>query len=217
MKKARSGAIITVYSANMIYSSHMIAYLSGKILQKTQQYLVLLTRLGENETSGSVGYKVLVTPEILNLALGSNVELYIYHKSGDDGQVLFGMPDFDSLQFFEMLISVTGVGPKMALTIVSTAKIELLQQAIMNSDTEIFTKMSGVGKKTAERIILELRNKVTSGGLLTGGEFAGNDVYDALTSLGYNPREIRDTIPQLEVGADTATQLKQALKILSKS
>lgn len=188
----------------------MIAYLKGQIIQKTQQYIVLL---GAND----IGYKIFVTPEVLSMPLGNTVDLYIYHKSGDDGQVLFGMPTFDNLQFFEMLISVTGVGPKMALTIVSAAKIELLQQAIMNGDTEIFTRMSGVGKKTAERIILELRSKITSGGLLEGSEFAGSDVYDALTSLGYNPREIRDTLPQLDATTDTATQLKQALKILSKS
>lgn len=191
----------------------MIAYLQGKILQKTTQYIVLLTAGSE----GKLGYKVFTTPEVLEKPLGSEVELYIYHKSGDDGQVLFGMPDFDSLQFFEMLISVTGVGPKMALTIVSAAKIDLLQQAIMNSDTEIFTRMSGVGKKTAERIILELRNKVTSGGLLEGSNVSGSDVYDALSGLGYNPREIRETLPQLDATADTATQLKHALKLLSRS
>lgn len=193
----------------MLQLTHMIAYLHGKILQKTTQYIVL-------ENAG-IGYKVLTTPEILDMPFGTETALYIYHKSGDDGQVLFGMPDFDSLQFFEMLISVTGVGPKMALTIVSAAKIDLLQQAIMNADLEIFTRMSGVGKKTAERIILELRNKVTSGGILDGGNVSGSDVYDALSGLGYNPREIRETLPQLDATADTATQLKQALKLLSRS
>lgn len=187
----------------------MIAYLQGKILQKTLQYIVL--------QDGRIGYKVFTTPEVLDQPLGSEVELYIYHKSSDDGQVLFGMPDFDSLQFFEMLISVTGVGPKMALTIVSAAKIDLLQQAIMNADTEIFTRMSGVGKKTAERIILELKNKISSGGLLGGSNVSGSDIYDALSGLGYNPREIRDTLPQLDATTDTANQLKQALKLLSRS
>lgn len=186
----------------------MIAYLQGKVLQKTTQYIVL--------KNAGIGYKIFVTPEVLDKALGSEAELYIYHKSGDDGQTLFGMPDFDSLQFFEMLVSVTGVGPKMALTIVSAAKIDLLQQAIVNADTEIFTRMSGVGKKTAERIILELKNKVTSAGLLEGSNAAGSDVYDALAGLGYNPREIRETLPQLDPTADTATQLKQALKLLSR-
>lgn len=187
----------------------MIAYLQGKILQKTTQYIVL-------ENAG-IGYKVFTTPEILEFPVGNEASLYIYHKSGDDGQVLFGMPNFYSLQFFEMLVSVTGVGPKMALTIVSAAKIDLLQQAIQNSDTEIFTRMSGVGKKTAERIILELKNKVTSGGLLEGSNVSGSEVYDALTGLGYNPREIRETLPQLDSTADTATQLKQALKLLSRA
>jgi holliday junction DNA helicase RuvA len=191
----------------------MIAYLQGKILQKTTNYIVLLCGAEDSK----IGYKIFTTPEILELPLGSTAELYIYHKSGDDGQVLFGMPSFDNLQFFEMLISVTGVGPKMALTIVSAAKMVLLQQAIMNGDTEIFTRMSGVGKKTAERIILELRNKVTSGGLLEGSNVSGSEVYDALTGLGYNPREIRETLPQLDSLADTATQLKQALKLLSRS
>ncbi|HEX3099410.1 MAG TPA: Holliday junction branch migration protein RuvA [Patescibacteria group bacterium] len=199
----------------------MIAYLQGKILQKTTQYIVLLQGVGSADGTGAgagkIGYKVLTTPEVLDKPLGSEIELYIYHKSGDDGQVLFGMPSFENLQFFEMLISVTGVGPKMALIIVSAAKMDLLQQAIMNSDTEIFTRMSGVGKKTAERIILELRNKVNSGGLLDSSEFAGSDVYDALSGLGYNPREIRETLPQLDATADTSTQLKQALKLLSRS
>ncbi len=192
---------------------HMIAYLQGKILQKTTQYIVLLT--GGDE--GKLGYKVFTTPEVLELPIGGQTELYVYHKSTDEGQILFGMPDFDGLQFFEMLISVTGVGPKMALTIISAAKIDLLQQAIMNADTEIFTRMSGVGKKTAERIILELKSKITSGGLLEGSNVSGSDVYDALSGLGYNPREIRETLPQLDATADTSTQLKQALKLLSRS
>jgi holliday junction DNA helicase RuvA len=187
----------------------MIAYLQGKIIQKSLQYIVL--------TNSGIGYKIFATPEVLNMPLGSDAELYIYHKSSDDGQTLFGMPDFDSLQFFEMLVSVTGVGPRMALTIVSAAKIDLLQQAIMGADTEIFTRMSGVGKKTAERIILELKNKITSGGILEGSNASGSDVYDALAGLGYNPREIRETLPQLDSTADTATQLKQALKLLSRS
>lgn len=195
----------------------MIAYLKGKILQKTTQYIILLQGEDEGLTNSQTGYKVFPTPEILDLPLNSVAELYIYHKSGDDGQTLFGMPDFDSLQFFELLIAVTGVGPKMALTIVSAAKIDLLQQAIMNGDTEIFTKMSGVGKKTAERIILELKNKITGNGLLLGSNASGSEVYDALSGLGYNPREIRETLPQLDSTADTATQIKQALKILSRS
>lgn len=186
----------------------MIAYLKGKVLQKTQNYLIL-------EQSG-IGYKILVTPETLEVSLGSDLTLYIYHKSADDGQTLFGMPDFDGLQFFELLITVTGVGPKMALTIISSSKIDVLKQAIINEDSDIFTRMSGVGKKTAERIILELKNKF-AGGILTGASSSSSDLFDALIALGYNPREVRDVITKVDDSKDTATQIKEALKLISKS
>lgn len=186
----------------------MIAYLSGKILQKTTQYLVL--------EQGGLGYKVFATPEVLELPTGSEVSLYIYHKSGDDGQTLFGMPDFPALQFFELLISVTGVGPKMALTIISSSKIDILQQAILNEDSDIFTRMSGVGKKTAERIILELKNKL-GGDILSGSSSGGSDLFDALIALGYNPREVRDVVSKVDGTQDTAAQIKEALKMIAKS
>lgn len=185
----------------------MIAYLRGKILQKTAQYLIL-------EQNG-IGYKVISTQEILEKPINTEVELYIYHKSGDDGQTLFGVPDFPTLQFFELLITITGVGPKMALTIISAAKIDLLQQSIVNGDAEIFTRMSGVGKKTAERIILELKSKI-SGGMLESMSVGSSDLYDALLSLGYNPREIREVISQVDTSEDTAAQIKQALKLLGR-
>lgn len=186
----------------------MIAYLKGKVVQKTVQFIIL-------ENSG-IGYKVFTTPEVLESPTGAELELYIYHKSSDDGQTLFGLPDFESLLFFEMLITVTGVGPKMALTIVSSSKIEILQQAIINADSDIFTRMSGVGKKTAERIILELKNKIT-GGVLLSANGSGSDLFDALISLGYNPREVRDVVGKVDTSLDTATQIKEALKMITKS
>jgi holliday junction DNA helicase RuvA len=184
----------------------MIAYLQGKILQKTLNFLVV--------DNHGLGYKVFVTPELLDHNIGDTVELYTYLKSSDDGQTLFGLPDFATLQFFELLITVTGVGPKVALTIVSAAKIEVLQQAIVNQDTEIFTRMSGVGKKTAERIILELKNKI-AGGVLSPAATSGSDIFDALINLGYNPREVREVLPKLDASTNTQAQLKQALKLLA--
>ncbi len=183
----------------------MIAYLTGKVLQKTLSFVIV-----EN---GGIGYKVLVTPDILESSqIGQIISLYIYHKSSDDGQTLFGMPDFATLQFFELLITVTGVGPKMGLAIVSAAKIDVLQGAISAGDSAIFTRMSGVGKKTAERIILELKNKVAATGLETTGE-SQSDVYDALINLGYNSKEVRDILPKLPAG-DMSDQIRSALKML---
>jgi len=184
----------------------MIAYLRGKILQKGLNFLIL--------QQGEIGYRLFVTPELLEAQIGSELEVYTYLKSGDDGQTLFGLPDFPTLQFFELLITITGVGPKMALAIVSSAKINVLEQAIVNQDVEIFTRMSGVGKKTAERIILELKTKI-AGGLLGEAVVSGSDVYDALIGLGYNPREVREAMSRLDSSAATEQQLKQALKILS--
>jgi holliday junction DNA helicase RuvA len=185
----------------------MITYLRGKILQKTQNFLIL-----ENQ---GLGYKLFVTPDLLEKPLGEELEVYTHHKSGDDGQYLFGLSDFQTLQFFELLITVTGVGPKMALTILSATKTDALQQAIANQDTAIFTRMSGVGKKTAEHIILELKNKVGAVSL-NGSNTSGSEIYDALLGLGYSAREVRDLVPKLDHTLSTEEQLKQALKQLSR-
>jgi Holliday junction DNA helicase RuvA len=126
------------------------------------------------------------------------------------------MPDFKTLQFFELLLTVSGVGPKMALTIVSAAKIETLSQGILTQDAEIFTRMSGLGKKTAERIILELKNKISGGSLEGIGTPGSTDLYDELINLGYNPREVREAVAKVDGKAETEAQIKQALKLLSK-
>lgn len=189
------------------YTECMIAYLKGMVLEKTFTYLII-------ENSG-IGYKVFVTPEMLETKLGGEVRVYIYQKVTDDGITLFGMPDFRNLQFFELLITVTGVGPKMALSMLSAAKPDILENAISNADTGMFTRMSGVGKKTAERIILELKTKVSS---ITMQQSKGStEIYDALVGLGYSPREARDVTLQVDNTLPSDQQLKMALKLLRKS
>ena len=94
----------------------MIAYLQGKILEKGLTYIIL-------ENNG-IGYKVFTIPEILQSNIGDEIKLYTYLKVSDDGQALFGLPDFNSLQFFELLITVSGVGPKVALAILSAARVD---------------------------------------------------------------------------------------------
>src|SRR3989338_4635738 len=119
----------------------MIAYLKGKILEKTLTYIVV-------ENNG-IGYKVFSTPDVLAKSIYEEVALWTYHKVADDEQSLFGLPEFSALQFFELLISVSGVGPKMALAILSAAKADAVRQAIANQDAAIFTRISGIGSKTA--------------------------------------------------------------------
>ncbi len=185
----------------------MIAYLRGKILEKGLTYLIV-------ENSG-VGYKVFVTPEFIAKEVGEEMSLFIYHKSTDDGQALFGVPDFETLKFFELLITVSGVGPKVALAILSAAKVGAVKDAIARQDVGIFIRISGVGTKTAERIIVELKNKVESAS--AEGKIGSSEVFDALLSLGYNQKEVRDVINKLDHQKPQEEQLKEALKLLGRS
>jgi len=183
----------------------MIAYLKGTILEKGLTYIIL-----ENQ---GIGYKVFVTPETLELKVGDSAALYIYMKVSDDGQALYGLPDFVALQFFEMLITVSGVGPKVALAILSSAKPDAVKSAIANQDAAVFTRISGVGLKTAEKIIVELKSKVGAAG---GAAGAGAEVFDALLALGYNQREVREVVGKINSGLPEKDQLKEALKLLGK-
>lgn len=176
-------------------------------MEKSLTYVVL-------ENSG-IGYKVFVTPETLERNQGETVELYTYLRVSEDGQALFGLPDFATLQFFELLITVSGVGPKMALAILSATKADTIRQAIANQDPAVFTRISGVGTKTAERIILELKTKVGAIEAATGVALS-SEVYDALLTLGYNQKEVREALKRVNATLPVQEQLKQALQVLAK-
>ncbi len=186
----------------------MISYLQGAILVKTATYIII-----ENQ---GIGYKVFVTPEILELNVGDQVAVYTHHKVAEDDQALFGVPDFVSLQFMEQLLTVSGVGPKVALAILSSAKTEAIKQAIVSQDAGIFTRISGVGLKTAEKIIVELKNKI--GLLETVSEIgsSANEVFDALLALGYKTREVRELVGKLDQTLSTQDQIKQALRLMNR-
>ncbi len=187
----------------------MIAYLKGTILDKGLTYVIL-------ENNG-VGYKVFVTPETLEAKNGDTVSLYTYLKVSEDGQALFGLPDFNALQFFELLITVSGVGPKVALAILSAARVEAVRQAIANQDAAVFTRISGVGLKTAEKIIVELKSKVGALEAASGGVAASGDAFEALIALGYSQKEVRDALKKIDATLPGPQQLKEALRILGKS
>ncbi len=173
---------------------------------KTAAYIIL-----ENQ---GVGYKVFATPDILEQPLGQELRLYIYHKVAEDSQALFGVPDFESLQLFELLVTVSGVGPKVALAILSAARVADVRQAIAGQDPGIFTRISGVGTKTAEKIIVELKNKVAGSGSPAAG---ASEVFDALLALGYKQNEARSVISKVDGSLSQGEQIKQALKLLGKA
>jgi Holliday junction DNA helicase RuvA len=148
----------------------------------------------------------------------NNAVLLIHTAVKDDAIDLYGFPNADELAFFRLLLEVSGVGPKTALGILNLAGVETLRSAIAAGDASYLTRVSGVGKKSAERIVVELKDKLAKLGY--GDAHAGRkedaDVLDALTNLGYTLDEARTALKQVpEDAQDIQTRMKEALKVLS--
>jgi holliday junction DNA helicase RuvA len=185
------------------YDSYMLSYLKGAIIHKGNGYLII-----ENQ---GIGYRVWVTPEQLATPVGKTVEVWLHQKISETEQELFGLPKAESLAFFEQLLSVNGVGPKIALAILASADIPIIKQAILHNQPETFTHISGVGKKTAERILLELKGKVLDEGPAHSGSL---EVLQALTGLGFSQAEVMRVLAEIPPALPTEDQIKQALKYL---
>lgn len=185
----------------------MIGSIRGKITLKTDKFLIV-------EAAG-VGYKVNVSPDTLARAqkLNDEILLWIHTHVREDILDLYGFLDRSELEFFEMLISVSGIGPKGALSILSTTTVETLQTAIRTGDTGYLTKISGIGRKTAEKIVIELRDKL--GKDIEGATLKGElDALEALKALGYGQNEARDALKEVDAKLSTNAKIKEALKIL---
>ena len=131
----------------------MIAYLKGKIKFKYSGFLVVET--------GGVGYKVFIPLSVLEESKeDEEIELFVSQYVREDRLDLFGFKSLEEMEFFEQLQGVSMVGPKSALSLLGVAKLDEIKKAIIHGDPEILTKVSGVGKKTSERIVLELKNKI---------------------------------------------------------
>ncbi|MFH1598625.1 MAG: Holliday junction branch migration protein RuvA [Patescibacteria group bacterium] len=185
----------------------MIASISGKIKSRRANCLIV----GVN----GVGYKVFVPlPYLDELAGGQEVELYTYQHIREDILDLFGFLTEDELFLFEKLLSVSSVGPKSALSFMSIAKVSELEKAILNEDLDFLTSVSGIGKKTAQRVILELKGKIVDRDdkTISSGD---REVLEGLVNLGYTVKEAREVIRKIPVDYQgTADRLKQALKIM---
>jgi Holliday junction DNA helicase RuvA len=170
---------------------------------------------------GGIGYRVVVSPaNLARLRPGSEAHLFTHHLVREDQQALFGFARIEELAFFELLMTVSGVGPRLALAITAAHAVTKLQLAIVTDDVDVFTSVSGVGRKTAQRIILELKEKVHAAGIAAGGggAAADSDVMAALESLGYTATEARRAAGAVaggEGGLDA--RIKAALQELSRS
>jgi len=165
----------------------MIGSIKGKILLKKDKFLIV-------ETAG-IGYKINISGDTFTKVkkMGGEILLWIHTHVREDIFDLYGFLDYEELEFFEMLISVSGIGPKGALAILGVASMETLRKAISVNDIAYLTKISGIGKKTAEKIVIELRDKITAGmsgqGKKNDDSLQGElDALEALKSLGYSQK-----------------------------
>lgn len=188
----------------------MIALITGTIQAKGDRFLIV-----EN---GGLGYQVFVTPAVLATAKkGESITLYTYHHISENAQDLYGFLTADDVSFFELLLTISSVGPKTALNVMGIATMNELKSAIQHGDPTILTKVSGVGRKTAERIVLELKEKVDTLIDEDASESLKDDaeVLDALVALGYPRNEARQTlrlIPKTVEGV--SDRVREALKHL---
>lgn len=193
----------------------MIGSLRGTVLERSGDSTVLLE-------VGGVGYLVTVTPRTLaELEPSSTAFLYVHHHIREDAQTLFGFRQRDERAAFEVLIATHGIGPALAVAILAVHSPRALVDIVASSDQAALTLVPGVGKKTAERLLVELRNRLNvpilemsaSGGNGGGSTIVG-DVREALTGLGYGPDEVRDALRELPISADASTLLRDALQLL---
>jgi Holliday junction DNA helicase RuvA len=192
----------------------MIGRLHGTLLEKTPP-LVLLDCNG-------VGYECEVPMSTFyNLpAIGEKVVMLTHFVVREDAQLLYGFGTNQERATFRQLLKVNGIGAKSALSILSGLSIDELVQAVALQETTMLTRVPGVGKKTAERLLLELKDKFTIDGVAAMNsnqpKSASSDVLNALLALGYNEREAMSSVKLLDKDVSVTDGIKQALKLLSK-
>lgn len=193
----------------------MIAKLTGKIDYLKDNYAVV-------DVNG-VGYKVYLSVYTFGKVAGMSnlpggIEIYIHTYVREDQLSLYGFLSPEELEMFELLISITGIGPKAGMGILSIATPKTIKTAILNEDPSILTKVSGIGKKTAERVILELKNKVAD---ISVGEkeeaVIDSDAIEALVTMGYTVSDARDALKMVSTEIkDVGQRIKEALKNLGR-
>lgn len=190
--------------------SRMIGYLEGTIQHIGTHTIVINTQ--------GVGYIVFTHKSILaTFTVGQNITLWTYLAVRETSLDLFGFRNQEELSFFKLLLDVSGIGPKSALAILELAPLATLRKAIASGDTAYLSNVSGIGKKTAAKIVVELKDKLAT---MIGDEGLGlteeSEALEALCSLGYARKDAREALQKVSIEAiNTQTKITEALKILS--
>ncbi|OGH89456.1 MAG: Holliday junction DNA helicase RuvA [Candidatus Magasanikbacteria bacterium RIFOXYC2_FULL_40_16] len=192
----------------------MISFIKGTIHSVDKDNVVV-------QTTGGVGYKIFLSKNIvLKYLSGQEASFFTYLKVSDSALDLYGFENTEQKEFFELLLSVSGVGPKSAMNILNLGSIDDIKGAIARQDVKYLTTVQGMGQKTAERLVVELKNKI--GKMENMAEITGDsqilaDVIDGLASMGYGKEEAKDTVKSIDTKNKTTEQvLREALKRLSK-
>ena len=184
----------------------MYAYILGVISEIQPTNLVL-----DNQ---GIGY-LIVTPNPYIYKLGENVKMYIHHHVREDQDTLYGFDTKESRNLFEELISVSGIGPKSALSILASGKPDQIEYAIENQDVKFLTKFPGIGPKSAQQIILDLKGKLDKKAMeVTSNQ--KDEVQEALMALGYSASELRKVLTKLDPALPIEKRIKQALQLMMK-
>jgi holliday junction DNA helicase RuvA len=191
----------------------MIARLNGRLLEKSPPLIVV--------DCNGVGYEVEVPMSTFyNLPeVGQPVQLLTHMVVREDAHLLYGFGSEQEKNTFKQLLKVNGIGAKSALSILSGVSVNDLMLAVSQQEVTMLTRVPGIGKKTAERLLLELKDKFVVTGSMSAqpvAKAATDDILNALVALGYNEREAASTIKLLEPGVSVSDGIRQALKYLSK-
>ena len=191
----------------------MIAKIEGQISYVGDRFLIV-------DVSG-VGYKLFVTNEAISLSkVEASIKLWVHTAVRENSIDLYGFLDIEELSFFELLLDVSGIGPKSALSTLSVAPVSTLRKAIASGDTTYLNKVSGIGRKTAEKIIIELKDKLKEyeGDIATSQVMQEErDILEALRTLGYSQDEAREAIKKIPSNmTEMNNRLKEALKIIGR-
>lgn len=187
----------------------MIGSVEGTVAALRPGYVIL--------SAGGVGYKISATKEALaTLSEGARAALWTYLAVRENALDLYGFRSEDEMHFFELLLTVSGIGPKSALAILDIAAVETLRSAIARGNAGYLTSVSGIGKKTAEKIVVELKDKVglAADGFASGAE-GDEGTLEALLALGYKQHEAREALRKVPQDVEGGNErLREALKVL---
>ena len=193
----------------------MISFVTGKIQSVSKNSVTVLT-------AGGVGYEIFIpTVKVGNYRVGDTASLLTYMKVSDSAIDLYGFEEAEEKDFFSLLMTVSGIGPKSAMNILNLGSIDNIKSAIARKDVKYLTDVQGLGKKTAERLVVELQSKVGGYGknqkMESGESQIMVDVIDGLVSMGYGKDEAKNVVMDLDIkNKNTQQVLKEALKRLGK-